>query len=135
MWSLTCCWNASRFPGLRPAFFALAEQARLHAYLCATTVTTVDYLLMQALPGYRAREALHRLLELFGIAPVNRSVIEEALKSRMDDFEDAVLAYAGDLVDVDAVVTRNPRDFRYAPVRALDPAEVISGVSGSGDTG
>ena len=43
--------------------------------------------------------------------------------------------YAGDLVDVDAVDTRNPRDFRGAPVRALDSAEVISGVSGSGDIG
>ena len=72
--------------------FALAEQARLEAYLCATTVTTVDYLLMQAWPGNRAREAPHRLLEFFAIAPVNRSVIEQALKSRMDDFEDAVPA-------------------------------------------
>ena len=43
--------------------------------------------------------------------------------------------YAGDLAGVDAVDTRNSRDFRYASVRALDPAEVISGVSGSEDTG
>jgi hypothetical protein len=46
------------------------------------------------------------------IAPVNRSVIESALASRMRDFEDAVLAAAGTLVSVQAIATRNKHDFR-----------------------
>lgn len=121
----------ARKPFVQPAasVFALAEQSRIDAFLCATTVTTVDYLLSQSLPRAAARKALHRLLELFEIAPVNRSVIEEALQSKMGDFEDAVLAHAGSLVRVDAIVTRNTSDFRRAPVKALDPAELLAVLS------
>ena len=106
--------------------FALVEQSRIDAFLCATTITTVDYLLNQSLSRAAARKALHRLLELFKVAPVNRPVIEEALQSKMVDFKDAVLAHAGSLVDVDAIVTRNTKDFRQATIKALDPAELLS---------
>lgn len=106
--------------------FAMAEQSKIDAFLCATTITTVDYLLNRSLSRPVAAKALHRLLELFEIAPVNRSVIEEALQSRMIDFEDAVLAHAGNLVGVDAVITRNAKHFRHAPIKTLDPAELIS---------
>ncbi len=109
--------------------FALAERSRLDAFLCATTITTVDYLLGQSLSSAAARKALHRLLEIFEIAPVNRSVIEEALQSKMSDLEDAVLAHAGSLVGVDAIVTRNTKDFRLAPVKALDPPELLAVLS------
>jgi len=118
----------ARKPFVQPAarVFALVEQSRIDGVLCATTITTIDYLMNLSLSKPDAREALHRLIELFDIAPVNRSVIEEALKSKMKDFEDAVLSHAGDLVGVDAVVTRNTQDFRQAPVKALDPTELIS---------
>ena len=106
--------------------FSLVENSEVEAALCATTVTTIDYLLTRSLPRDVAKKALHRLLELFEIAPVNRSVLEEALKSRMTDFEDAVLSYAASLVGATAVVTRNTKDFRNSPVKALDPSEFLS---------
>jgi predicted nucleic acid-binding protein len=106
--------------------FSLTENSEVEAFLCATTVTTIDYLLTQSMSRPAAKKALQRLLELFEIAPVNRSVIEEALQSRMTDFEDAVLSYAANLVGATAVVTRNTKDFRYSPVKALDPSEFLS---------
>jgi len=88
----------ARKPFVQPAprVFALVEQSRIDGFLCATTITTIDYRMNQSISKPEAREALHRLIELFDIAPVNRSVIEEALKSKMKDFEDAVLSHAGD---------------------------------------
>lgn len=57
---------------------------------------------------------------------MNRSVLEEALHSRMTDYEDAVLAFASNLVGASAVVTRNTKDFRHSPVKAVDPVEFLS---------
>ena len=105
--------------------FSLIENSVVEAFLCATTVTTVDYLLNQSLSNAEARDALRRLLELFEIAPVNRPVIEEALRSRMADFEDAVLAHSANLVGASVVVTRNTKDFKYSPVTALDSVEML----------
>jgi predicted nucleic-acid-binding protein len=109
--------------------FAMAEQSTIDAFLCATTITTVDYILNQSLSRSIAKKALHRLLELFEIATVNRPVIEEALQSKMTDFEDSVLAHAGSLVGADAIVTRNTKDFRHSPVKAVDPVEFLSALS------
>jgi len=117
-----------RKPFSEPAarLFALIENSAVEAFLCATTVTTVDYLLNQSLSRSEAARALLRLLELFEIAPVNRPVIEEALHGRMMDFEDAVLAHSANLVGAVAVVTRNTKDFKFSPVKAVDPREILS---------
>ena len=106
--------------------FSLVEKSEVEAALCATTVTTIDYLLSQSLSHDASKKALQQLLELFEIAPVNRSVIEEALLCRMTDFEDAVLSHAANLVGATAIVTRNTKDFRYSPVKAFDPSEFLS---------
>jgi predicted nucleic acid-binding protein len=110
--------------------FGLVERSRIEGLLCATTVTTVDYLLRQALSRSDAHRALEKLLALFEIAPVNRAVLEEALKSRLADFEDAVLDQAGRLAGADVVVTRNQPDFRYASLKILGPDEFLAGFQG-----
>ena len=118
----------AREPFVQPAakIFALTEQSELESCLCATTVTTVDYLLSQVLDKSEARAALHRLLELFEIAPVNRPVIEEARQSRIKDFEDAVIERAAHLVGAQAIVSRDTKGFKHSIVKALDPPELLA---------
>lgn len=106
--------------------FALIEESRIEGFLCATTVTTVDYLLGQALAHDKARAALQRLLDLFDIAPVNRPVLEQALRSDVPDFEDAVLEQSARLVSAEVIVTRNLPDFEKSAIKAFDPPELIS---------
>ncbi len=117
--------------------FALVEESRIEGFLCATTVTTVDYLLGQALPPREARAALQRLLGLFEIAPVNRPVLEQALRSDIADYEDAVIEQAARLISADAIVTRNLTDFVKSSVTAFDPPELLSvlAAKGSADQG
>ena len=106
--------------------FSLTEQSELESYLCATTVTTIDYLLSQVLEKSEARAALNRLLELFEIAPVNRPVIEEALGSRIKDFEDAVIEQTAHLVGAQAIISRDTKGFKNSIVKVLDPAELLA---------
>jgi predicted nucleic acid-binding protein len=107
------------------AVFCLVEESRIDAFLCATTITTIDYLLTQSLPGSEARDALHRLISLFEIATVNRSVIERALGSKIPEFEDAVLDEAGQMAGVDAIVTRNTKDFSKSDLKVFEPNEFL----------
>jgi len=106
--------------------FALVEESRIEGFLCATTVTTIDYLLGQALAPSEARAALQRLLDLFEIAPVNRPVLEQALRSGITDFEDAVLEQSARVVSVDVIATRNLADFKKSSVKACDPLALLS---------
>ena len=122
----------ARHPFAGPAceLFGLVEHSRIEGLLCATSVTTVDYLLKQAMARADAHSALRKLLSLFEIAPVNRAVLEEALNSRVVDFEDAVIVQAGRLAGAEAVVTRNQKDFRYASLKILGPDECLSSFAG-----
>ena len=117
--------NRRPFVHSAAAIFALAETSKIDAFLCATTITTVDYLLTQSLPFPDARKSLWKLLSLFEIAAVNRPVLEQALRSQMKDFEDAVLAQAGLLVGATFIVTRNPKDFTHTPLRVVEPVEFL----------
>ena len=117
-----------RKPFVRPAakIFALTEKSQLESCLCATTLTTVDYLLSHALGKSQARLALRRLIELFEIAPVNRSVIEKALRSKINDFEDAVLEQAAHFIGAQAIISRDVKDFQKSVVKILDPVELLA---------
>jgi predicted nucleic acid-binding protein len=118
------------FVGVASELFGLVEHSRIEGLLCATTITTVDYLLTQALPRPDAHQALRKLMALFEIAPVNRAVFEEALASKLTDFEDAVLDQAGRLAGAEVVVTRHQKDFRRASLRVLGPDEFLSSFQG-----
>ncbi len=107
------------------SIFRLVEEGRLQGLLCATTLTTIDYLLLQSVSRGEARKYLAQLIRLFDVAPVNRAVIEGAMQSRIDDFEDAVLAQAAALAGADLIVTRNARDFARATIKVQDPKECL----------
>ena len=120
--------NRQPFAFASSRVFGLIEQSKLQGLLCATTITTIDYLLTQSLARPVARQTLRKLLELFEIAPVNRAVLEEALKSQVADFEDSVLDQAGRLAGADLIVTRNQKDFRHASLKVLSPDELLAGL-------
>jgi len=108
---------------------ALVEQSSIEASLCATTVTTIHYLLAQSLSANETRNAMRGLLDLFEIAPVNRPVIEQALQSKIAHFEDAVLEQAGRLVGAEAIITRSTRDLRRSSIKALEPQEFLASLA------
>jgi len=110
--------------------FGKVERSEVEGFLCATTITTIDYLLTQSITKEKSKEALRHLLKLFEVAPVNRSVVEKALQSKVVDFENAVLEQAAKLVSVDVIVTRNGKDFRKSEVSACDPYEFLSMANG-----
>lgn len=105
--------------------FRLIEQGQAEGLLCATTITTLDYLLSQSMKRNDSRKLLSQLLKLFEVASVNRAVIEDALASRMDDFEDAVLDHACLNSGADVIVTRNSKDFTHGKSRVMDPRQFI----------
>lgn len=98
---------------------SMVELGKVEGWLCATTVTTLHYLIRKSGGTKKALESISLLLSLFEIAPVDKTVLEQALRLPFRDFEDAVLHEAARLNSVDMIVTRNVGDFRHAtiPVR------------------
>jgi predicted nucleic acid-binding protein len=101
--------------------FAAIERGRIPASLAAHAVTTIYYLLHKELGTAKAKHLTAALLQVFGVAAVDRAVIDRALTLTSTDFEDAVTAAAAEHAQCDFIVTRDPKGFRASPVRALAP--------------
>jgi predicted nucleic acid-binding protein len=106
--------------------FSKVERGELLGCLCATTVTTIHYLVYKALGIRQARKHVGSLLSLFEIAPVNRAVFEGALQSDFQDFEDAVIHEASIHAGVEALVTRDVNGFKRTTIPVYSPDELLS---------
>jgi predicted nucleic acid-binding protein len=100
------------------------ETGELIGCVCATTVTTIHYLATRAVGAKRALGEVRKILSLFEIAPVSRTVLEGALDSDFADYEDAVLHEAARQVNAQGIVTRNSRHFKTAALPVYTPEEL-----------
>ena len=123
----------TRAPFAKSAISLLSavELGDLQGYLCATTITTIDYLVSKAAGRSTANDAVDQLLQIFEVAPVDRRVLQGALALEFTDFEDAVLYVSALFVGVDAVVTRDKKGFTLARIPILSPEELVALLSQS----
>jgi predicted nucleic acid-binding protein len=116
-----------RQPFSKPAIilFTWAEEGAITGFLGATTVTTICYLATKAVGKKQAEDSVSKLLAVFSIAPVNRSVLEAALKSSFSDFEDAVLYHAARQANTQAIVTRDMDGFINSKIPVYSPDDLV----------
>ena len=91
--------------------------------LLSHAVTTLHYLNAKNVGIRMATETTEALLTVFDVEPVDEAVLRAAVALKWKDFEDAVTAAGARRAKCDAIVTRNPRHFKGAPIRILTPAE------------
>ncbi len=117
-----------RKPFSEPASYLMSkvERSEINGLLCATTVTTIHYLLSKNLNKEKAISSISSIMALFEIASVNRLVIENALKSKFTDFEDSVLHESARHAGAEYIVTRNIKDFKNTKIPAFAPIEFLS---------
>ena len=103
---------------------SLADKGDIEGILCATTITTMHYLLSSKLGREIAQREIKRFLNVFTIAAVDHRVLSAAESSGFSDFEDAVLYVAACRSGADAILTRNTKDFKHAKLPVYDPHEL-----------
>ena len=104
----------------------LLEGSQHSALMSATSVTTIFYLVAKKTDHKTALEQVRRLLENYGVVAIDGAVLRDALSSASDDYEDAVLEHAAQRAGLDAIVTRNPKDFVGSRLAIYTPAELVA---------
>ncbi len=102
------------------------EKSEIIGYLGATTITTIYYLLQKSLGNETAADKIETLLSIFEIVPVNRLILEGALKSGFSDFEDSVLHEGACHVGVEYIITRDTKGFKKSKMPVFKPIEFIN---------
>lgn len=107
---------------------SLVDTGAIDGVICATTATTIHYLVTKSLGARPAAEHLRTLLSIFDVACVDRDVLRDALDTDFADYEDAVLHQAALESGAAAIVTRNGRDFVRSTLPVFDPQELLAAV-------
>ncbi len=103
------------------AVWSAIETAQAEGYLAAHGITTIHHLAQKQLGTRRARRVIASLLQVFRVAPIDESVLRDALDHEGSDFEDAITTAAARFSKCDAIVTRDPKGFRAAELPVLTP--------------
>lgn len=107
----------------------ILERPEHGAFLCATTVTTIFYLVERGADASTAFEQVRRLLGRYDVAPVDGSILLDALDSGFADYEDAVLECSARRAGIHAVLTRNVSDFAPSQLAVYTPAELLAALT------
>ncbi len=116
--------NREQFVELSASLVSLVETNIIEGYLCATTITTLDYLVSKMHNREEAKISIKKLLSLFEISKVDKDVFLLSIDSKFTDLEDAVQYYSGQMVGVDCIVTRNINDYKKAIYPVYSPSEL-----------
>jgi len=117
---------ADRNPYAAPAQQILidAAEGRTDAYVTATTVTDIAYLLHKYQHNAsKVRRILADLFDSISILDVTSADCTNALTGILADYEDAVMEQCAFRNSMDLLITRNLKDFKNSRVTVISSAQ------------
>lgn len=102
------------------------EGIHVMGYLPASVMTDIFYIAHRMTNLATARIAVGLCLATFHILAVDRQTLEFAMTFASADFEDNLQIATADRAHLDAIVTRNRKDFQSSPIPILTPAEFLT---------
>ncbi len=116
----------------RQPFFAEADEiflrcsnAEFEAYICAITPINIFYVGRKEIGRSNVIRAIDDLLIMSKICKANSNILQTALTSPITDYEDAVQHESAVAENLDAIITRNIKDFKNASIQVYSPDEFL----------
>lgn len=108
------------------ADFVMLQSYEYEGFLAATCVTDIYYIQRRFYHDQeKAKNNLTKIFKLYGIIDIAESDCQNALRSDIPDYEDAVLVESASRNDIDCIVTRNTKDFKNSRIPAYTPVEFL----------
>lgn len=117
-----------RIPFSEPAANVLdwCEQNPKQGYIAWHSVANFYYLVRPSRGHDDTKNYILELIKFVEVAKAGTAEVAIAARLGMRDFEDALQVAAALACGADAIITRNVRDDRQAPISAMTPAEFVT---------
>jgi predicted nucleic acid-binding protein len=102
--------------------FNACEAGKIHGAIAWHSLANAYYV---ADNGKKALKFFEDLLSFVEVAGGNTELALEAIRSGFSDFEDALQSACAKQFDADFIVTRNVKDYKLSPIKAVSPADFI----------
>ena len=98
------------------------ESGAIHGAIAWHTLANVYYLTED---GRTALKFFEDLLSFVEVVGGDTELALEAIHSGFSDFEDALQSVCAKQFEADFIVTRNVKDYKLSPIKAVSPSEFI----------
>lgn len=117
-----------REPHANPAseLFELNEQGSVNLYLSAVSINNIYHIVRKFLGHKKTLEVVETLTEMTEIIGTAKIEIIQALKNDFSDYEDSIqYSSALTIKDLDAIITRNVKDYRNSSIAVITPLNFL----------
>ena len=105
--------------------FDYAGRGEIVIYISTITPINAFYTTRKEKGKDIAFKAVEGLLKLVEVCRTNKSVLQNAFTLNFTDFEDAVQCASALAENLNAIVTRNSKDYTNSPVKIYSPDEFL----------
>ena len=105
--------------------FTLADNNKVELFVSALTFANTHCLLSKYQKLDEARKTLIKFKVLVKVSALDDKIVELALVSNFNDFEDAIQYHTALENEVDIIITRNKRDFKNSRLPVMTAKEYL----------
>ena len=105
--------------------FTFAEMKKIELYTTPLIMANTFYILRKQLGNDEAKKALRKLRILISVIASSEAIIDKALNSTFNDFEDAIQYYTALENGIKIILTRNLRDYKNADIIVQTPESFL----------
>lgn len=117
--------NRTEFIAEANEIFVRIQNKEFEAYISAITPINAFYTTRKEKGKDIAFKAVEGLIILVEICRIDKLVLQNAFRLGFTDFEDAVQCASAMAEDLDAIVTRNIKDYKNSPVKIFSPSKFL----------
>ncbi len=109
----------------------LVKKGKIEGWVSANTYGILYYLQRRRNSENVARRNVTKILKNFVVIPIRKNILSQALQSSLPDFEDNIQIESAAQFNMDAIITRNIKDFKNSKIPAYTPEEFLEIFSGN----
>lgn len=94
-------------------------------YMSSLSFSNIAYIARKELSGDDLYGCFSDIRELLAVSSVTQEEVDEAIRLKAKDFEDAIQYFSAKSVEADCIVTRNIGDFPFSDITVLTPREFL----------
>lgn len=106
----------------------LADQKKVKMIVSPISFATVNYFLAKSEGITNAKEKLRKFKILSEISKIDESIVEKALNSNFEDFEDSLQYFCALDSKSEIIITRNPKDFKHSLIPIMSAEEYLKSI-------
>jgi predicted nucleic acid-binding protein len=105
--------------------FSRSQRLKIELYVSALTIPNINYILTKVSDKKLAKQILLKIKPLITILPLNDKIIQLALASDFDNFEDAIQYYTALEHNITTLITRDLKDFKKAKISVMTAEQYL----------